>query len=732
MADSDLITVANRVLGTPIVAEKDLLPEDWLGLSSPTIDPQQIRKAARAALTRLQAAQGTESEGVLGLLAQRVKRAAKLRLAEIERQGSDPPSSSERAEPAAASPADGGRDPVTPPKSTAALDSNATLNASTDRGEQAQPRLVARPVARVVPNSEHSRSQASTSGGLSPVELQIGHIGPRKSRKRRATGLGLGWWIVLLLLLLLGGGGVAVTMWRPDLLGSVQTAFQATGTGPEDTARGPGPTREAGSPVPSVADRDPPVTMTPSVNGPGAIGNEADRTNAPSISNDRQSGETIGDPTGPATSHSDSSETSGSPNSHGDAGMTSTDSKEALDSSSPDQSSGPRPSPSDTGDPETPTGDPTPVMSVDEQIVGQIFLRRNLTLGWVGSVAGRSDLGETAAARLQAMGAAQPTWLESIDFLQCVLGWRREIMTTVGQRLSLLESVGELPIDDTYASVIEANSERLVLRAAGTRQEFKADALPWTVMIGVLKVTHSQNATKDQRRIAVSQSLRHWPRNRPPSEREQEIENLRQACALEGQAEPYSVQAIQHLISFVESGGDWGAVGLPAELDAGDRRLSDWAPVWDGTQQLFGEVRQGIPGVADPARSRYEIEGLLWTEPLELTKEAMLKRLLLIHRAALSRKDLAHCLDNLADLDRLVRWDNVPEFWSALESGMEGVAKDDAGWIEHCRQLADWLDDRPITDDLRDGLNSLGLRWTRQIRVRSERAQWQKRFETRS
>ena len=87
MADSDLITVANRVLGTPIVAEKDLLPEDWLGLSSPTIDPQQIRKAARAALTRLQAAKGTESEGVLGLLAQRVKRAAKLRLAEIERQG---------------------------------------------------------------------------------------------------------------------------------------------------------------------------------------------------------------------------------------------------------------------------------------------------------------------------------------------------------------------------------------------------------------------------------------------------------------------------------------------------------------------------------------------------------------------------------------------------------------------------------------------------------------------
>ena len=110
----------------------------------------------------------------------------------------------------------------------------------------------------------------------------------------------------------------------------------------------------------------------------------------------------------------------------------------------------------------------------------------------------------------------------------------------------------------------------------------------------------------------------------------------------------------------------------------------------------------------------------------------MLKRLLLIHRAALSRKDLAHCLDNLADLDCLVRWDNVPEFWSELESGMEGVAKDDSGWIEHCRQLADWLDDRPITDDLRDALNSLGLRWTRQIRVRSERAQWQKRFETRS
>ena len=63
---------------------------------------------------------------------------------------------------------------------------------------------------------------------------------------------------------------------------------------------------------------------------------------------------------------------------------------------------------------------------------------------------------------------------------------------------------------------------------------------------------------------------------------------------------------------------------------------------------------------------------------------------------------------------------------------MEGVAKDDSGWIEHCRQLADWLDYRPITDDLRDALNSLGLRWTRQIRVRSERAQWQKRFETRS
>ena len=326
MADSDLITVANRVLGTPIVAEKDLLPEDWLGLSSPTIDPQQIRKAARAALTRLQAAQGTESEGVLGLLAQRVKRAAKLRLAEIERQGSDPPSSSETSDPAVLSVADGGRQPVRPPKSpppksTAAPDLNATLNTPTDRQEQAQPRLVARPVARVVPNSEHSHSQATTSGGLSPVDLQIGHIGPRKTRKRRATRLGLGWWIVLLLMLLLGGGGVAVTMWRPDLLGSVQTAFQATGSGPEDAARGPGPTREDGSPVPSVADRDPPVTMTPSVNGPGPTGNEADGTNAHSISNDRQSGETIGDPTGPATSNSDSAETSGSPNSHGDAGM---------------------------------------------------------------------------------------------------------------------------------------------------------------------------------------------------------------------------------------------------------------------------------------------------------------------------------------------------------------------------------------------------------------------------
>ncbi len=357
-----------------------------------------------------------------------------------------------------------------------------------------------------------------------------------------------------------------------------------------------------------------------------------------------------------------------------------------------------------------------------------LVVARQFELARVFLAAGRVAEAQTAWEAGRQRAAGQAIYQPADNLLEQLFAWRKEIYETAGQRLSLLNRVGEIPVDDTFVSVINASNEGLVVRAAGQRREFSPSDLPWNLVRGILEVTSGPDEGTDRLRQVVTDGLRvHQATN-------EQLEEWRQAITTIGSSTTdstgeYSAAKLELMFRYLEANKRISKFIVdpptltPLATDVWEPQLAS------SRRELLGD-RTRLQAYRDQARPRFEIEAELW-QTLESTKQSTVTgQLLTLHWVAIERAELPFYLDNLRTLQQVINLEPDHALWRDSARSFAQRANGDAQLVEWLKLIqAHCTDDWSLAATTVVGLQSFAKQLATQIKDRVQRQAWTREFD---
>lgn len=660
-------------------------PEDpnaaaWrrLGLPHPPKQPSEIRQHAQGLLETLQSARGNYPNELLQEAARQIKLAAR-----------------EALQPTT----DGTTDASNLPKNPI----NASPTATTTAQSVVQP--IARPVAQPV---AQFGAQLVAQPVAQPVETQLGvKVGVTPGRRVRSSRTRTPWlgWALTVGFALLAVAGTVFWLQRdnpwlvlepnpnPNGAGLAPNNSAATGTPTRPSHTATQPSTKTPTPSPPAAPPTPPIDSPGE--GPIEPHNNAD---LPTTSSD-----------GPPTDSDRPTEPMTPPLPLGSPDVATTD--PALD---------------DEVQPK-----PTRELNQDSAAAEDatfLVVARQFELARVFLAAGRVLEAQAAWEAGQQRAAGRAMYQSANDLLEQLFAWRNEIYQTARERLPLLNRVGEIPVDDTFVSVISASDEGLVVRAAGQRRELSPDDIPWNLVRGILEVTSGPDEGTDRLRRVVTDCLRVHEAT------DEQLDEWRQAIAAINAAttdsnREYSPAKLEWMLRYLE------AKKRVSKLIVDTPTLTPLAQdVWEpllasSRRELMGD-RPRLQAYRDSNRPRFEIEAELW-QALESTDQTTVTRqLLTLHWVAIERTELPFYLDNLRMLQHVIELDPAHTLWRDSARSFSQQAADDAQLIEWLKLVqAQSADNWSFATTTLVGLRNFARQLATKLQDRAQRQAWTREFD---
>lgn len=356
-----------------------------------------------------------------------------------------------------------------------------------------------------------------------------------------------------------------------------------------------------------------------------------------------------------------------------------------------------------------------------------IVVARQFELARIFLAAGRLAEAQSAWEAGRRLAVSHPRYQSADEVLQQLFAWRTEIYQTASQRLTLLGRVGEIPVDDTFVSVISASPEGLVVRAAGQRREFKPADLPWNLVRGILEVTTGPDADTDRLRQVVTDCLRVHQAS------EEQVAEWRGALQTgnnpnSDQNSQYSTDKLNLMLRYLEVNKRIARL-ITDNPTLTPLEPANWEPLAEQTRRDVQSNRPQLKTWRDPNRSRFEIESELWQSLTQTDTQSVASLLWTLHWVAIERADLPFLLENLRTLAPLVALDPQHSFWRDSARALGTQASGDP-------QLLEWLQliqtqtatNNDLNADTLAGLRLLGRQLATQLKDRTQRQSWVRAF----
>ena len=656
-----------------------------LGLPSHDRSAQQIRNVAKQALIRLEGATASYTEAERNQAANFIKQAARDLLARSQTEptvprpaASNPPSSDNRStsttSPAASSPKSSGQ---------------------TSAPTGAPVKLVARVVAPAPATTNHTAPTANNPDEiLTPPEL--GPIaGATRKRKRGASTAWLGW-AMLGALLLLAGTAVGTVVWLRD---EPWLTFESSPK-PVDDPR----TDLQANPPKRTGPATPPVAQTPPV---------------------------ANDPTAPPTTPETVDmvpPNEPSPNTTSIADPPPSTSDVVLDNDPDSQSSDETNSGNDSSELEAPVVDSGPIASPTEIDVthGQrVIVLRQLDLALIAISAGQFEMADACLRQAKQLAESSGQCPSAIVLVEQLFTWRAEINAVVTARVPLLTNREELPVDDTFVSLISVDAQRMVIRAGGQRREYEADKLPWSLARSVLEVTHSENPSEDLARQLVADVLR----RKDTSDEANQIRatELKALLESEWQSPTYSPAALRELLNYLEKNADLARYCPGPEIQQ-KMEVGEWAQLYREATNELKSNRDLRTKLQDESLNRLQLEADLWSQADTTKSTEIARTALLILQVAIEEQDLSAFLDHLPRIEQLLALTEDHLVWTELGRALAKSKSSDADLVPILKQIKNAVDDSRHGPQAINGLAKVGKQLSQRLSERTLKQEWLRAF----
>jgi len=356
-----------------------------------------------------------------------------------------------------------------------------------------------------------------------------------------------------------------------------------------------------------------------------------------------------------------------------------------------------------------------------------LVVARQFELARVFLAAGRLTDAQTAWEAGRQLAASDPRYRTADTMLEQLFAWRAEIYQTATQRLPLLNRVGEIPVDDTFVSVISASADELVVRAAGQRREFSPANLPWNLVRGILEVTSGPNAGQDRLRQVVTDALRiHQATDEQITQWREEISA--HSTLTEHRDQAYSTAKLELLLRYLEIRKRISTL-IVDRPTLEPIEAATWEPLSQHALEVLQSNRSLLTAYRDANRSRFEIEAELWSHLTNTDPDSVATLLWTLHWVAVERADLPFLIDNLRSLQQLVVLNSASSVWRDSARMLGQRAKGDTQldeWLQLIQAQADAegnLQAATVT-----GLQTMARQWVPQIKDRAQRQVWAREF----
>jgi hypothetical protein len=358
----------------------------------------------------------------------------------------------------------------------------------------------------------------------------------------------------------------------------------------------------------------------------------------------------------------------------------------------------------------------------------KLVVVRQLELGVIAVAAGRTEMAAQCLQAARQWAAGDPSYAPGLTVLERLLEYRSTIYKTVASRLPLLEKVGEIPIDKTYASVISAAGNQVVLRFEGQRRDFPLEALPWSVVAGILQVTSSDDPQADQAQRGLVVLLRNgFLAGEAVAQAMFELNTLLEAGWASAE---FSREGLQQVVELARVNGSVPVyINLASDADR-EPLLEDWMEIFLETRAQVKADASWQAKLREADLSRYELEVVAWQQLESVEPPAVIRQLFLIHQLGLGSGDLSFLLDNLSVLDRNLALSEEHVMWADMGRALLASRPADARILEELTRLQTAVDTETpaYSASATSGLKRLGQQLAQRLSQSTERRRWQKVF----
>jgi hypothetical protein len=361
--------------------------------------------------------------------------------------------------------------------------------------------------------------------------------------------------------------------------------------------------------------------------------------------------------------------------------------------------------------------------------VQQLVVLRQLELALIALAAGRTEMATRCVGTAEKWAGGDPQYAAGIELMKRLLGLRNTIFLTVAQRMPLLEKVGEIPIDKTFASVIAATADQVVLRFEGQRRELPLETMPWSVVAGILQVTSGTDPGADQVQQALIRLLR--ARFQVTGEEQAALDDLSGLIDRQWESAQFPLADLQQIRQLAAQNGQFSRfLNLAGETNS-EPWVEDWSSLYIDSRENVKNDRDWQKLLRDENVSRYELEEAVWQRLSAMEPSVVAGHLFHIHHLAMGRGDLTFLLDNLQRLDRSLTLLDDHVMWADMGRALLANRRDDALLVADLTRLQDTVQSDPAiySTGTITGLKRVGKQAAQRLTRSPDRRHWVKVFE---